>query len=382
MTKILAKIHRNERGITGLETAIIVIAFVVVASVFAYTVLSAGLFSSEKANETVHSGISQSQATSELRGSLLAYKGTANGDECITKISFAVGNVLVDGKAIDLTPPYYVQDNGTLKSPVLDNCDDVWSTGTPVTSTITIDSADYRSAPRSAKVVTTGTGMIACENLLATDEAGDTDLSIMNQIEMWVKVDAIQASGDLQLALYNGGTGTVAVQTMDLPALATNTWKKCVLTIDNPAATGMDSIDALAILADNDVAIGTTIHIDEVKSKFTESQPVTLLSYNDSNIVIPECAWTVEFSGGYEDDGDYLLEDAEKAVVTVWLQHYDASTGIWSNGSSELDPFIDDNADHLDANGMFSIQLMPSVGATLLMEKRIPAYLSPVMRLN
>ena len=34
----------DERGITGLETAIILIAFVVVASVFAYAVLTAGLF--------------------------------------------------------------------------------------------------------------------------------------------------------------------------------------------------------------------------------------------------------------------------------------------------------------------------------------------------
>ena len=39
------QLTRNQRGITGLETAIILIAFVVVASVFAYTVLSAGIFS-------------------------------------------------------------------------------------------------------------------------------------------------------------------------------------------------------------------------------------------------------------------------------------------------------------------------------------------------
>ncbi len=36
--KILAGIRQNRKGITGLETAIILIAFVVVASVFAYTV--------------------------------------------------------------------------------------------------------------------------------------------------------------------------------------------------------------------------------------------------------------------------------------------------------------------------------------------------------
>ena len=50
----LKRARANQRGVTGLETAIILIAFVVVASVFAYTVLSAGLFSSEKGKEAIH----------------------------------------------------------------------------------------------------------------------------------------------------------------------------------------------------------------------------------------------------------------------------------------------------------------------------------------
>ena len=52
---MLRTINRNasERGITGLETAIILIAFVVVASVFAFTVLSTGIFASERSKETV-----------------------------------------------------------------------------------------------------------------------------------------------------------------------------------------------------------------------------------------------------------------------------------------------------------------------------------------
>ena len=36
---------REQRGITGLETAIVLIAFVVVSSVFAFAALSTGLFS-------------------------------------------------------------------------------------------------------------------------------------------------------------------------------------------------------------------------------------------------------------------------------------------------------------------------------------------------
>ena len=54
---MLAKLNKSERGMTGLETAIILIAFVTVAAVFAYAVLSAGLFSSERSKETLYSAL-------------------------------------------------------------------------------------------------------------------------------------------------------------------------------------------------------------------------------------------------------------------------------------------------------------------------------------
>ena len=98
LKKLARKMHRDERGITGLETAIILIAFVVVASVFAYTVLSAGIFSSQKAQEAVYSGLEQARSTLELNGSVVA---TANAT-AITEVIFSVSNAL-DGEAIDLT---------------------------------------------------------------------------------------------------------------------------------------------------------------------------------------------------------------------------------------------------------------------------------------
>ena len=44
-TRGLRNLHRRQRGMTGLETAIILIAFVSVASVLAFSVLSAVIFS-------------------------------------------------------------------------------------------------------------------------------------------------------------------------------------------------------------------------------------------------------------------------------------------------------------------------------------------------
>ena len=93
-------LKRDQRGITGLETAIIMIAFIVVASVFAYTVLSAGVFSSEKGKEATHAGLEGATSSMELVGPVVA-KDT-NDDDDVNEIVFIVANTL-GGEAINLT---------------------------------------------------------------------------------------------------------------------------------------------------------------------------------------------------------------------------------------------------------------------------------------
>ena len=73
----MARPHNDQRGITGLETAIVLIAFVVVASVFAFAVLSTGLLSSEKSKETVLGGLEETSSTMSLRGDVIAEANTA-----------------------------------------------------------------------------------------------------------------------------------------------------------------------------------------------------------------------------------------------------------------------------------------------------------------
>lgn len=89
----------DEEGITGLETAIILIAFVIVASVFAYVVLSAGLFSSQKAKEAVNAGVQSTMSTVEIRGNIIA-KMEGN---IVTEIYLHVG-IPHGGNAVDFNP--------------------------------------------------------------------------------------------------------------------------------------------------------------------------------------------------------------------------------------------------------------------------------------
>jgi flagellin FlaB len=104
--------HR-QRGITGIETAIILIAFVVVAAVFAFTVLSTGIFSAERSKETVYAGLREARSSLSPRGSLVAFAGKVGSTQTVYKVSFVVSQAISTRDPIDLTPPYTSDDSGT-----------------------------------------------------------------------------------------------------------------------------------------------------------------------------------------------------------------------------------------------------------------------------
>ena len=97
------RILKDQRGITGLETAIVLIAFVVVSSVFAFAALSTGLFSSDKAKETIQAGLAETRGSMELKGSVVLTSPTSGTAAIISQIAFQVANA-AGGNAIDLTP--------------------------------------------------------------------------------------------------------------------------------------------------------------------------------------------------------------------------------------------------------------------------------------
>lgn len=99
MHKLLQKIRQKQEGITGLETAIVLIAFVIVASVFAYVVLSAGLFSSQKVKEAVNAGVQSTMSTVELKGNIIAKMESSE----VTELYFCVG-IPAAGTPVDFTP--------------------------------------------------------------------------------------------------------------------------------------------------------------------------------------------------------------------------------------------------------------------------------------
>src|SRR5512145_1307526 len=94
----------NDEGFTGLEAAIVLIAFVVVAAVFSYVVLGAGFFTTQKAQETVHTGVAQTTSAVEPSGPVSVQ---ASGSDSIDNVSFylqlAAGGTGVDMSKVTFT---------------------------------------------------------------------------------------------------------------------------------------------------------------------------------------------------------------------------------------------------------------------------------------
>ena len=108
LTRLFRSLHKREEGITGLETAIILIAFVIVASVFAFVVLSTGLFSAERGKETVFAGLEKARGNLEVRGALTVTDSDTDGDiDDQDVIQFNVA-LAAGGFPISLNPGAYV----------------------------------------------------------------------------------------------------------------------------------------------------------------------------------------------------------------------------------------------------------------------------------
>ena len=100
------KMFKSEEGFTGLEAAIVLIAFVVVAAVFSYVVLGAGFFTTQKAQETVYSSVDMASSSVEILGDVY---GWGNGG-VIDGVQFVVG-LTAGGSSVDFAQTSMVFTN-------------------------------------------------------------------------------------------------------------------------------------------------------------------------------------------------------------------------------------------------------------------------------
>ena len=347
-----SRLRSSERGVTGLGTAIILIAFVVVASVFAFTVLSTGIFSAERGKETVFAALRQARASVELKGSIIA-----NGVKDVT-----------------------LSDNDT-----------IWNAQPNVT--VTLETTDKKIGSGSSKfVVATAftTGLIAYEDLKIVQ-----DMSNRDSISVWIKSSVNTTLGQLELILDdNAGCGS-SLENVDLPALTANTWT--LATVGILSATDVDTINCVGVNVATDLS--TTADVDVFLDNFlangqgisiivtiansvegeavdlagpsdsdndgiadqTERQHKVLVTYTDKDQLVNDLYWTKSFIGVSDDDD--LLEVGERVELTIALA-----------GLAQATP--------LTKNKRFSLEVKPSEGSVLSIQRTMPAQIDTAMNLQ
>ncbi|MCI0770670.1 MAG: hypothetical protein J4O08_01700 [Chloroflexi bacterium] len=346
-------LRRSERGVTGLETAIILIAFVVVASVFAFTVLSTGIFSAERGKETVYAALEQARGSIELKGSVIA-----NGIPDIT----------------------------------LDDGEDVWDDpgANLVLSSETVDKKEGLASSAILVQSAFTTGLIGSEVITPS-----VDLTKYDSISLWIKSEVVTAAGQLQLIIDDSAGCGSPSETINLPVLAADTWKDVTLGINSATTRNAIACVGLNVATDLSTSTDVTIHIDDIEAQgqitsliilvanSVKGEPIdltepadsnndgiadsedrrhkVLISYNDNFQLRSDMYWTKQFVGA--DDGDDLMEEGERVELTISMQGLDQATPL---GKST----------------QFTLEVKPASGSVLVIQRTTPDQISTVMNLK
>ena len=144
--KINIGLWKDKRAFTGLEAAIVLTAFVVVAAVFSYVVLGAGFFTSDTAKQTIHTGMDQATSSIELVGDVAAYGCNSTGgttgtldriEYLVVTVALTAGqNPLDIGNGSDATIIAYTDENVYYNDLYNDSAASLSWTGTNDTDTL------------------------------------------------------------------------------------------------------------------------------------------------------------------------------------------------------------------------------------------------------
>lgn len=93
----MRKLFRNKKGIVGIEAAIVLIAFIIVAAALSYVVINMGFYTTQKTKETMQSGLDESLSALQLDG-LVTGKTNADGyiEWLVIPVKLSVGKLGLD----------------------------------------------------------------------------------------------------------------------------------------------------------------------------------------------------------------------------------------------------------------------------------------------
>ena len=298
--------YKNRKAMTGLETAIILVAFVITAAAFAFVILNMGFLTAEKAQSVIAAGMSEASSSMLTDSGVIAHFANTDGDQAdidLVKLIFYLklsqGHEPIDTDSSKLLGTYTnARCHGAIYPSPTDKGQATYKTGTGTITAITV-TAPTGAAPFSAALY---------------DATGGGD-------------PLVPATPSV------AGPPETVTLTYDCAALTDYVVK---ITQAEPGAY---------TISDGGTPSGSGV------------------------VTVPASVMTVTQVNG---DADSLLEVGEKFKVTIDF--------------TAIDPLDFDPEGSLDMDDVythpyeeFRVELRPSAGAVLSIERQIPAVYSTVM---
>ncbi|MCW7079772.1 MAG: hypothetical protein OCU16_01570 [Candidatus Methanospirare jalkutatii] len=327
------EVSRKRKGFTGLEAAIVLTAFVVVAAVFSYVVLNAGFFTTQKSKEVVHTGVEQATSSVELAGDVIGYgwKKSPGNDSGNRTLGFIDTGTFYDLLSLTSASKTYVKavvDNGTAP----------WWVNVSVT---------YKNDTN------TYTTYINVTNTNSYADWTDVTTSIFNNkpaIDI-TNIEFVNWHNVTSYEIYVQSNGTYTWQYDGTQKSDKLTIVKFYLQL-TAGEHPMDMDGITLSYADSNTYIGSLEYVDKGGDAHNMG--------DTKKLPMQEGEWTYYIVGseGY-GDSDNLLELGEKAEVTLVVPEGGVST-----------------------NEEFQVEVKPASGATLTVKRKAPSAIDYVMTLH
>ena len=330
-------LRKDKRGFTGLEAAIVLTAFIVVAAVFSYVVLNAGFFTSEKAKAVVHTGVEQVTSSCALAGNVIGhgwqYSTTAGNQTLGSRELGACGsggsNESQSGATL-ISP-----GNNTLYVVVQDVN---WTCNT--TAGYLNVSVTYKNATGTSN--TTGWFDFTANGTQSTTL--DINVTEVTYLNVTYNNVSNNGTGANILVLANGGTGGTYYPNGDNELDSTNlTVAKLYLTLT--AGQHPIDMDRLTVAyTDRDTHVGELNYIADAGNVAKGDLPMQYWTYT-----------TADTPGATDNN---MLEPGEETIVLITLPNYGVTAGK-----------------------PFTIELKPTVGAVVELTRNAPGQIDKTMTL-
>jgi flagellin FlaB len=109
------KLFKNKRGIVGVEAAIVLIAFLIIAAALSYVVINMGFYTTQKTKETMQEGLDESLTALQLDGVVTAKTNETSGEilYILIPVKLSAGRGAVDFGTTSVVVSVYLP-NATL----------------------------------------------------------------------------------------------------------------------------------------------------------------------------------------------------------------------------------------------------------------------------